>query len=582
MKSLITVYLSTAQIVLIASMSVLGTAVIGVLIFLFIRYIYIPRSYKRHIRDLDSKTSYYSALLRGQVSQYLNRLESISHSNLLYVDLYDEYSGQYRHIIDSDEHFALENVNQLRELLNNKQYKSLKTSLTNAQGAVSIYENSVNELNYKLIECEKPDDECRQKLVNLKGTYRWVEQSYNEVSRELDLVSASFEQCFSKLNALLNQCDEHLAKAEYDEANAILPTVEKVLHSLDRAIRELPNICIQVTDIIPNAITSVTSKYNELTSKDIPLYHLSFNTYSAEWNTSLTNIKKKLKNLDLSGVNSELSRIQHEIDDMNQKLGEEGADKDVFTSSSLDVYHKVSALDDEFIKVSARLPKYQKGYVINDSQLTKFDELKVDINEVTSAKRNLETILHSATPQPYSSLAYHLNEVETLYDETSKKLHEFTSYLDSLKASSETAYKLIFDYFYRLKDSEANLRALAITDLYDLYKERIYDCYTLINEIDSILTKTPIDVDRVNIESATLKGSADQLLKEIDEVLRDAKLAESSIVYLAQDRAKQNDINTQAILLEQEFFKGHFKHVYDTATTIYSARHVDTTNNERR
>ncbi|MCD8203972.1 MAG: septation ring formation regulator EzrA [Coprobacillus sp.] len=575
MKSLITIYLSTAQIVLIASMSVLGAAIIGVLIFLFIRYIYIPRRYKRHIRDLDSKTSYYSGLLRGQVSQYLNRLESISHSNLLYVDLYDEYLGQYRHILDSDEPFALQNVNQLRELLNNKQYKSLKASLTNAQGAVSIYENSVNDLNYKLIECEKPDDECRQRLVSLKGTYRWVEQSYNEVSHELDLVSSSFEQCFSKLNALLDECDEHLAKAEYEEANNILPTIEKVLHSLDNAIRELPNICILVTDIIPNAITSVTSKYNELTSKDIPLYHLSFNTYSTEWNTSLANVKKKLKSLDLRGVNEELSRIQHEIDDMNQKLGEEGADKDVFTASSLDVYHKVSALDDEFIKVSSRLPKYQKGYLINENELETFEQLKVDINDVTSAKRNLETILHDPTPQPYSSLAYHLNEVERLYDDTSKKLHAFTSYLDSLKASSESAYKLIFDYFYKLKDLESSIRGMGLNDFFAPYNEKIDDFYLKINEIDALLTKTPIDVDKVNEEAGALKAEADALISEVSDNLHEAKLAESALVYLAKDRAKQNDIDTQVVLLEQEFFKGRFKYVYESATNIYSSRHVE-------
>ncbi|MCD8204855.1 MAG: septation ring formation regulator EzrA [Coprobacillus sp.] len=572
----LTIYLTSTQTtILVVSMSVLGAAIIAVLIFLFIRYIYTPRRYKRQIRDLDSKTSYYSGLLRGQVSQYLNRLEQVSRSNLLFVELYEEYSTSYRHIMDSDEKFALENVNQLRELLSNKQYKSLKVSLQNAQGAVSIYENAVNSLNDKLIECSRPDDECRARLVSLKEMYRYVEQSYKDVSSELTLVSSSFEQVFHKLDSLLSDTEDHLSRAEYEEANANLPTIEKVLSSLERAIKELPNLCILVEDIIPNAIKSVTSRYNELIGKDIPLYHLGFKNYSTQWNTSISNIKKKLKDLDLSGVSKELGRIQSEIDEMNIKLGEEGADKDVFNSSSYDVYHKVSALDDEFIKVSSRLPKYEEGYILNEEELNKFDELKVDINEVTSAKRNLETILHETTPQPYSYLATVLTEVNMLYDSTSKKLHDFTSYLDSLKSSSEEAYKLIFDYVYKLKELEASMRSLAISDIFDLYKERINDCYALINEIDALLTAAPIDVDKVKEESTALKEIADSTIREVSGIISEAHLAESALVYLAQDRAKQNDINSQVLLLEQEFFKGHFKNVYDTATTIYQARHID-------
>ncbi len=575
MKSLI-IYLSTTQTtILIASMSVLGAAVIAVLIFLFIRYIITPRRYKRHIRDLDSKNSYYSGLLRGQVSQHLNRLESVSRSNLLYVDLYEEYSSSYKHIIDSDERFALENVNSLRELVNNKQYKSLRSALSNAQGAVSIFENAVNSLSDKLLECSRPDDECRASLVSLKEKYRYVEGSYSEVSSQLELVSSSFEQVFSKLNALLDDTEDHLTRAEYEEANANLPTIDKVLSSLERAIKELPNLCILVQDIIPNAIKSVTSKYNELTSKDIPLYHLGFKSYSSQWNTSLNNLKKKLKDLDLNGVNSELTRIQKEIDEMNIKLGEEGADKEVFNASSMDVYHKVNALDDEFIKVSSRLPKYEESYLISEEELSKFEELKVDINNVTSAKRNLETILHEATPQPYSSLAYHLNEVNTLYDETRKKLSDFMSYLDSLKENSEKSYKLIFEYFYKLKELEANIRALAVENIFDIYLERINDCYALINEINALLTKTPIDVGKVNEESEVLKETAEAAISEVNELIKEAKLAESSIIYIASDRAMQSDIDSQAVILEQEFFKGHFKNVYDTASTIYQARHID-------
>ena len=63
-----------------------GVIVLGALFVLLYIFVISRNSVKKQIRELEKKYSYLDALLIGQDSQYIHRLEIISRSNLLYVD----------------------------------------------------------------------------------------------------------------------------------------------------------------------------------------------------------------------------------------------------------------------------------------------------------------------------------------------------------------------------------------------------------------------------------------------------------------------------------------------------------------
>ncbi len=565
--------------ILAISIAAIVVVALAVLIPICVRFIGIPRRYRKQIKQLENKYYYLDGLFRGQDSQYVHRLESISRTNLLYVDLYNDFSSKYQHILDFDDHYADEEIKQLTALLNNKQYKSLKPAMEEAKKALGIFEKSVNEFDSSLLDVIRPEEESRKEILKLKESYREVKQLYFNSQNDLESVSTSFMTVFDNLDKLFKEFDDHIDSAEYEEANALLPTIDKVISSLNYVLKDMPNLCILVDQMIPAQIKEVSDLHAELEKKDIPLYHLGFKSYSHDWGVALNSIKKRLRDLDISGVASDCNRIQKEIEAMREGLLKESDDKDFFTEKNAKIYKNVSDLDKKFIDIVALLPEAQQVYKIDEAHLQEVEELKQLINKVTSEKRNLDTIIRTSATQPFSSLYDKLTELETDYNSTAERVDNFNLYLESLKSSSEDAYNLMFDYYNKTKECEYYMRSLALDDFFSQYNAAIQQIYDYINQINDILVVTPIDVYAVNERVSSLKALADPLFIDIDTKYKEAQLAETSVVFVNRDRNQQNDVHKELLTLEKQFYTGNFESVHESASSIYRSKHIEGSSN---
>ena len=64
----------------------------------FVIYIFVLREriYKKQIREIDRRVQFLHALLIGQDAQYVKRLEIISRTNLLYVDIHTKFLKKFK------------------------------------------------------------------------------------------------------------------------------------------------------------------------------------------------------------------------------------------------------------------------------------------------------------------------------------------------------------------------------------------------------------------------------------------------------------------------------------------------------
>lgn len=243
-----------ATLIVILS-SVGGGAVLLVALFIVLYILVISkRKFKRQIRDIERKYSYLDALLMGQDSQYIHRLEIISHSNLLYVDKHETFQKRFKEIYDNDDKYAESLIRQLHTLVANNQYRNIKAVINDARKAVNILEDSVNTLNDDLYALIKLEEDSRQTILKLKEDYRLVKQIYYINSNDLELVAGSVNKVFNKLDTIFSTYDDHIEKAEYDEANALVPTIESVIGALHKIFEELPNLCSLVIQVVPQKL----------------------------------------------------------------------------------------------------------------------------------------------------------------------------------------------------------------------------------------------------------------------------------------------------------------------------------------
>ena len=544
---------------------------------LLYHFVFSRNRVKRQVRELEKKYSYLDALLIGQDSQYIHRLEIISRTNLLYVDKHEKFSRRFKEIYENDDKFAESMLKQLKALIANKQYKNIKTVIIDAKKAMKVFEDKVNGLDNDLYTLIKPEEDSRQSILKLKESYRRVKQNFYANSSDLDLVSSSINQVFDKLDQMFVDFETHIESAEYDDATALLPTIDKVVNALESALSQLPNLCLLVNNIIPEKIKDLKKEYDDIEAQGLPLYNLTFAFKMGDWNNELNAIRTKLTKLQIAGIMEILDALQLQIEEMKEQLHNEVSDKEYFEAHNQEIYNQVIELEKTFLKICSLLPEIYSTYSVDDERKEKVEQLKQTINALGTTKQALDNYVHSSMKQPYSTLRNKLDELSEQYQKAKEGIEEFKSFIAFLKESSEEAYSLVFVYYYRLKQIEAVLREMAIPDFNEQYQARIENCYELLNDIDRTVKIQPIAVAEINDKVNNLKVTANDLFDEVENRFREMQLAESAVVYANRDRNHQDDVHQQLCLLEEDFFKGQFVEVYREANGIFKRMHVEDT-----
>lgn len=564
--------INTAGIIAIAVGSVVFLCVV---IFLLTKYVFIRKSYERQIKELDRKYSFLNALLIGQDSQYIKRLEMISRTNLLYGEKYDQFAKRFKHVKEIDDAYANGVIKQLKNLVQGKKYSQIKKALVEGKSAIATFEKNVNDLDLDLKNLVRPEEEARQFALTLKERLRDIKQTYSTNVTDLDPVSGTFTRLFDKLDRRFLDFESYLEGAEYDEARAVLPEIDKVLKQLSKVMNDLPDLCVLVSHVIPSKIKALKQESEDLHSKDYPLHHLMLTNEFSVYKDKLARANEYLVNLQLKAVRQESDSILHDIEDMHNKFQKEIEAKEFFNANCEEVYRNVLDLEKRFLRMCALLPEMNRVYRVSDSAEQNIDSLKEGVNRLGASKRALDSYIHSSTPQAYSILQAKLENLMKDYEEVDKGTQDFKVYIDSLKLTSEEAYGLVFAYYYRLKNCEQQLASFGISACKEKYQNQIEQCYNLLNNIEAKIKVTPIDTAYINQQVENLKNIANELF---DNVAKDAtviQMAESAILIANRDRKHQNNVHHELLAAEQEFFEGNFDKTYYDVVNIIKKNHVE-------
>ena len=234
----------------IITLVVVGSVILIVgFIFLYI-YVILPSSYKKQTKALEKRFSYLDAKLIGQDSQYIHRIEIISRTNLLYLDKHESFSRRFKSIFDTEDRYSESMIKQLNSLIAAKQFKNIKSVISETKKALDIFEENLNQLDSDLYAVIKLEEDCRKRIDHLKEVYRHVKQTYYSESGDLEIVSQTFIKMFDKIDDTFTKIDDLIESAEYDEINEQIPTLNDVLQALSKVLIELPTLCHLVKTVI--------------------------------------------------------------------------------------------------------------------------------------------------------------------------------------------------------------------------------------------------------------------------------------------------------------------------------------------
>ncbi|MDD3207334.1 MAG: septation ring formation regulator EzrA [Bacilli bacterium] len=547
--------------------------VVSAIIFLLYKFVIVRHVARKQVRELERRFEYLHALLIGQDAQYVKRLEIISRTNLLYVELHTQYLKRFKEIRDRFDAQAQNTINGLKDLVDEGKYKALKVSYSDGRNIIETYEKHVNTLNSDLISVVKPEEEARQASLSLKEELRRIKQDYYSKQGDLQLVISSFDAVYEYIDGLFDEFEQYVESAQYDDANTLLPNISKAIKEVGRVLTKLPNICALVTMVIPDKIASLMNAYEEMVDAKYPLHHLIVKNNIYDMNRELDLLTKKIKSFELTGVNNALDNIIARIDEYFILFEEEKKARVIFDAECEDIYVIVNTLEKKFIKLCNTIPEVKKIYVISGDYANRVNEIQSEINKVGATKRSLDTFIHSSTKQPYSILVSKMHELRDESNLVLSMMEDFQVYLDSLKETAENAYLLIYDYYHRVKKAEKIVRDISLKEFTAKYEELLERIYTSLNSVNDILNVLPIDITTVSNNISWLIEEGEPVLNEIESDNNMMALAESAILYANRDRQHLSDIHHLVLQSEAHFFNANFEKAYvDTSNALRKLR----------
>lgn len=539
-----------------------AATIIVVVAIVLNKFVFSKARAKKILKELERKYEYLHALLTGQDSQYIQRLEIISRTNLLYMDIHTNFFRKFKEVRDNADYPYQDIIKQLGYLFEDNKIKEFLNLYKEKSNLLKGYENTINKFNSDLVEIIKPEEDARQASLTLKEKFREIKSIYNSKETELYFVSGSFQNVFSEIETRFKKFEDLVETAEYDEANAILPDIENVLKYLEKIMGVLPQIIKKATQDIPSKINEIKDKYKELIMKGYPLQNIEFERNVNQLENNLDVCLEDIKKLNVNQVNSKIYKIEEDIANIDEEFNNEISAKEEFDNKIDQVSNNFSNLEKSFIKTSNQLTKIRQIYMIDDEHEASFKDLKRTMDMVSKDKRRLEMYVHSKERTPYSTLKSRVNDLENGTSELKIKYNEFIDYIESLKKDSEFLYKEIKNMFLTLKDYESkkykNLSKLNIKEL-DIYFD---DCYDGIDEIYELINKVPIDVKTINEIYKNIQIKYNFIVKTIDENIDFKNKTIDNVMLMNRDRCKFSDINTLLDQVESLYYKGKYKDSY--------------------
>lgn len=546
---------------LIIGLSVAAAVVIvGVLVLLNFT-VFANLRMKKQVREFAMRFEYSHGLLFGQDAQYIKRIENISITNLTYSNTHQMFNKRFKELRDKYDSGAQVEMNRLKDLVSDHDFKGLKSELPIAKNAIDAFENEVNLLNQDLERVIAPEEECRQASLAMKEKFRKIKQDFNVRQADLSLAVPSFEQAFGMLDENFKNFESLIESAHYEEAKAMLPKIGGVIDALGKAIKEMPNLCITIQSVIPERLTSLEDKYEDLIQAGYPLGHLLTKTNLQSMRRDLETLSEQVKNFNIAGVSQRLDAILARIEDFFNAFDKEKEARLVFDAEIDRVYREDSTIEKRYIRLCNAMPELKEVYFIPDRENEKIDQIKALINRAGATKRSLDTLIHAGTRQPYTTL---VDKMRTLDDESrqaSQAIEDFNRYLLSLKQDSEEASRALYEYNDKIHKAWKSLRAMSIDAVTEKYSDRLLALQNLLDEIYSKLKK-PIDLVTINELVHRLKAEGDDVCRHVEQDHEDMLYASASIVFANRDRLVKSDIRVAVKQAESLYLKGDFKESY--------------------
>ena len=538
--------------------------VITIIVFIFIIILIVKnkkiKDLKKNVEKLEIEKN---SIVNAPVLTELSKVQALVKNERM-TDRYNNWNDEITLLKDKTIPKITDMILEIDALLEQKQYTIVIKKMTDIEVEIFKSKEKAEFLLEEMHLITSSEARNRDYITKLKSQYREAISKYNntikdygEIAESIELQKENIEKRFKAFESLLEQ-------SEYDEVERLIDSLDDMIRNITVVIEEVPAIVLMGKTIIPKRINEIRSIYDNMLSDGYQLDYLNIEYNIKEIEKKISDIFDRAKILNVEDSILELKTMNEYFDNVLNDFDTEKRSRKEFEDTSKFVSEKITKLENIMHDLYEQLDDLIKNYDLTNEEIAVLSGINTDLEALHKDYDILDTHLKQHT-FAYSKLN---NECEILGVRASKiedRLNYCLETLGTLKDDEKRAREQLREIKLLLKDCKYRINEYKLPVINNKYFVELDEANMSIREIVKELDRMPININTLNTRVDTSRDLVLKLYNTTNEMIKTAKLAETSIVYGNRYRSSESSVNDGLNIAEKYFFRGDYKRALESS-----------------
>lgn len=546
-------------------------AIIIIIILIVILVVFIilfnirEKKYNKYIKKVNELDKEKVRIVHTSIDAELSKLNKVIKDKVLMIVL-SEWTEQWHDMKSVNVREISDILLKTESKIEKKRFKGIEDELKLCEVIIEDFRIDTNNLHSEINALVRKEDDIRNKTTKLKMDIREVKQQYVEKEAVLNYMQVELDDKLNDMTLKITDLENIIAVNNYDLANDTIEDIAADVKVFKVLVEKLPDLIIIIKQIIPRKISSLESIYNKCIDKGIYLKHLDFEGKISSVKVMSDEIVAKMKKLNFSDIEAEIDALVEFSDNIQEILEGESKNFYIFQDNVSELNDIINDVADYVTVLKTEIEKVKVLYELNDFDEESYNVFEGKIEQIIKTYDNLT--LEPKVGEYYFELNEHvvnlINRTKTVIEE----VRDGTEKVLRLRADEQRAREQIVEIQYLVDQSRKLMRNSKIPVVPSEYRTYVADAKDGILYIVDELEKTPIVVETLNIRVDTSLELAYKLYNNTKIIIKEAMLAEVSIMYGNRYRSSFSNVSKDLNIAEKLFFDGKYHDCLNTVVNV--------------
>ena len=506
-------------------------------------------------------------IISANILTELNKVGSLINNKNLEIK-YNNWKERYKQIKEVDMPSLENKLNDLEALIRDKKYKDFVKDSSKLELEIYYIKSKSDFLLDEIREITLSESKNREIVTKLKKDYRDIYLKYNNSPSDYEGINNTIELQFENIDKLFNAFELAMENNDYSEASKIVKALTDNIGNIGIIIDEASSIILMGKKLIPGKIEDVKKIYDRMTKEGYLLDYLNIDYNINEAEKKLADIFDRLKVLNVNDSIIELKTILDYFDGLYGDFDKEVEAKKNYDSLSRKIAIKNKKLSAIIKNIISKIEDIKFSYDLLDEDVKVIDDLNLTIKGL---QNDYDIIIENFRNKSfsYSQLYKELELINSRVSVTEEKVEQTVKFLSSLKDDEIRAREQLDEIKNILESSKEKMESFKLPIIPKDYYVELSEANDALDNMIDELNKKPISIRVLNLRVDTARDLVLKLHKNTSETIKNASLAESTIVYSNRFRYN-NKINNALNRAEDYFYEGKYSEALELAIKAVS------------